>query len=193
MRLNLIIAGIGGQGILFATRILSEAALDAGLDVIGAETHGMSQRGGSVVSHLKIGGQGGPLVRRGAADVLLALDPDEGHKTLSFLRDGGVAFVNTERPAYPRSDVAAHLAGRAIQVHTIDADGIAREVGYPTLANVALIGFALAHPESSFPYTTVEETLARASTERLRAPNLEALAQGYAVGEAMKHDLVAGA
>lgn len=187
MQLKLVIVGIGGQGILFATRVLSETTLALGHDIIGAETHGMSQRGGSVISHLKIGNQSGPLVRRGTADIILALDPGEGYKALSFLRDGGAGFVNTGRQDYPRSEIATRLAERGIGLHAFDADGVAMELGSPTLANVALIGFALAHPTVPFPPSSVQETLAQISKGHLRAANLEALARGYAAGKQIGH------
>ncbi len=185
MQLKLVIVGIGGQGVLFATHVLSQTALALGEDVIGAETHGMSQRGGSVISHLKIGAHGGPLVRQGTADACLALDPDEGYKALGFLRDGGVCFVNTGRPNYPSPEIAAHLAQRGIEMHVLNADAIAMELGSPALANVALIGFALAHPAFPFPYSAVEETVTRVSKERFRAANLEALARGFAAGQSI--------
>ncbi|MFQ5854880.1 MAG: 2-oxoacid:acceptor oxidoreductase family protein [Anaerolineae bacterium] len=187
MQLKLVIVGIGGQGVLFATHVLSEAALALDLEVIGAETHGMSQRGGSVISHLKVGMTGGPLVRRGTADAFLALDPDEGYKALGFLRDGAVGFVNTGRPDFPRPEIAKHLAERGIELHTLDADDIAMELGSPALANVALIGFALAHPAFPFRFSDIQETVTRVSKERFRASNLEALARGYAVGERISH------
>lgn len=190
MQLKLVIVGIGGQGVLFATRILSETAMALGHEIIGAETHGMSQRGGSVISHLKIGSRGGPLVRRGTADTLLALDPDEGYKALSFLRNGAVGFVNTGRPDFPRPEIAEHLAGRDIELHALDADSIAMELGSPALANVALIGFALAHPDFPFLLSDIEETVTRVSKERFRASNLEALARGYAAGEQISHQAV---
>lgn len=180
MRLKLVIVGIGGQGVIFATRILSETTLALGYNVIGAETHGMSQRGGSVISHLKVNAQGGPLVRQGTADILLALDPDEAYKALGFLRDGGVGFVNTGREDFPCPEIAARLAERGIELYKLDADAIAMELGSPALANVALIGFALAHPRFPFPYEAVQETLRRISKERFREANLEALARGYA-------------
>ena len=186
MQLKLVIVGIGGQGVIFATRVLSETAVALGHDVIGAETHGMSQRGGSVISHLKVNSRGGPLVRQGTADILLALDPDEAYKALTFLRDGGVGFVNTSRENFPHPEIAAHLAERGIELHTLDADGIAMELGSPALANVALIGFALAHPAFPFPFEAVEETLTRISKERFREANLEALARGYASRPALQ-------
>jgi indolepyruvate ferredoxin oxidoreductase beta subunit len=97
MDLKLILSGIGGQGVLFATSVFSETALSLGYDVLGSETHGMSQRGGSVISHLKIGAYESPLVRQGTADVLLAFDEDEAYRTLGFLTRGGLCFVNSAR------------------------------------------------------------------------------------------------
>lgn len=196
-RVKLVIAGVGGQGVIFATHLLAETALALGYQVIGAETHGMSQRGGSVISHLKIGTPptggdrvSGPLVRHGTADAFLALDPDEGYRALGFLRDGGAGFVNTSRPDYPVPGITAHLAGRGIEIHVVDADGIAMELGSPALVNVALIGFALAHPGFPFSYQAVLETLARVSKERFRAPNLKALARGYNAGERISHPAI---
>lgn len=180
--LKLVIVGVGGQGVLFATRVLSETALELGLDVIGAETHGMSQRGGSVVSHVKIDVPGSPVVRRGTADLLLALDADESYKALPFLRRGGIGFVSTGRHEYPTAEIAAYLATHDVELYAADADAVAREAGSATLANVALIGFALAHPAIPFPYSFVETTIAKMSNGRFHAANLDALARGYAIG-----------
>ena len=92
--LNMLFAGVGGQGILFASKIFFEAAMAKGLKVMGAETHGMSQRGGSVVSHFKMGDQTSAMVIPETADVLVALEPTEGLRTLEFLRPGGIYMVN---------------------------------------------------------------------------------------------------
>jgi indolepyruvate ferredoxin oxidoreductase beta subunit len=74
MQIRLVIAGIGGQGVVYATKVLSQVGLKRGDPVLASENHGMSQRGGSVMSHLKIGGSDAPLIRRGAADALVGLD-----------------------------------------------------------------------------------------------------------------------
>ncbi|MBI4769536.1 MAG: 2-oxoacid:acceptor oxidoreductase family protein [Chloroflexi bacterium] len=77
MERKLILAGVGGQGVVYATKVLSQAAVLRGDSVLASENHGMSQRGGSVMSHLKIGGSQSPLIRRGTADAILAFDPVE--------------------------------------------------------------------------------------------------------------------
>ena len=94
-----VIVGIGGQGILFTSRVLGKIAIDKGLSVIGSEVHGMAQRGGSVISHFKVGNYRGPLVNSGRADVLMAFDQNEGIRNLAFLKDGGTFLVNTHDPS----------------------------------------------------------------------------------------------
>lgn len=93
MKSQIVVLGLGGQGILFLTRVVAEAAIDEGHDVITAETHGMAQRGGAVESHLKIGGFESPLVRLGRADAALALDPSREDAAKGY---GGV-FVGATR------------------------------------------------------------------------------------------------
>ena len=82
MRQQIVISGVGGQGVLFVTRILAEAAIMKGISVLASETHGMAQRGGTVLSHLKVGNFSSPLIRPGNANGLLALKAD------SFARHG---------------------------------------------------------------------------------------------------------
>ena len=96
MNKKIVLAGIGGQGILFATKILSETASRKGYDIIGSETHGMSQRGGSVASFLKIGDFSGPQIMKGKADYLYGYDPQETIKNLIFIRKGGVCFADAK-------------------------------------------------------------------------------------------------
>ncbi|MDR1873610.1 MAG: 2-oxoacid:acceptor oxidoreductase family protein [Synergistaceae bacterium] len=94
-----IIAGVGGQGILFTSRVLGKIAIDRGLSVIGSEVHGMAQRGGSVISHFRVGDYSGPLITEGHADVVMAFDQNEGIRNLSFLKDGGTFVVSVQDPA----------------------------------------------------------------------------------------------
>jgi len=175
---NIILAGVGGQGILFATKILSAAAKKRGLPIIGSETHGMAQRGGSVVSHLKIGGARSPLVRRGSADVLYAFDPIEGHRAFPFLKKDGAVFVNTGTTPWPDPVLEKEIAGMDIDVATFHADRVALELGNPRLANVALIGFSSAHPKSPFPSDELREALIASAPEKFSEINLKAFDAG---------------
>lgn len=176
MELKLILVGLGGQGVVFLTRLLSKTAIALGQPVMVSETHGMSQRGGSVISHLKIGGSEAPLIRRGTADLLLALDQDEAVRNLPFLRQGGTVFVNSDNGL--RTEVAEHLERLDIQVWALPASQMAVTLGAAAIANVILAGFAIAHPALPLPLDTLRETV-EAIAPRGRELNLQALEAGF--------------
>ena len=134
-RQQVVLSGVGGQGVLFLSRLLAEAAIAAGFPVLTSETHGMAQRGGVVVSHLKVGGFDSPLVRTGRADLLLVLKEENVPLHREFLADGGALVVNGAVPAD---------AGPRVRVHTVDADTLALSAGAPHAVNLVLLGFAMA-------------------------------------------------
>lgn len=176
MELKLILVGLGGQGVVFLTRLLSNTAMALGYSVMVSETHGMSQRGGSVISHLKIGGSQAPLIRRGTADLLLALDQDEAVRNLPFLRRGGIVFINSDNGLQP--EIAEHLERLDIQILTLPASQMAVKLGTAAVTNVILAGFAIAHPTLPFPIETLRETV-EAIAPRGRELNLQALEAGF--------------
>src|SRR5512140_808110 len=135
LRQQIVLSGVGGQGILFLSRLLAEAAIAGGFPVLTSETHGMAQRGGVVVSHLKVGGFDSPLVRTGRADLLLVLKEENVVLHREFLADGGALIVNAPLPAD---------AGSRVRVHAVDADALALSAGAPHAVNLILLGFALA-------------------------------------------------
>ncbi len=137
MRQQIVVSGVGGQGVLFVGRLLAEAAIARGLPVLASETHGMAQRGGTVVAHLKVGPFASPLVRPGQADVLILLKEENAAVHRTYLRPGGWAAVNA------RSAPAA-LAGAASRV--VDADALARRDGLEKAVNLIVLGRALADP-----------------------------------------------
>ncbi len=184
MRRNIFLCGLGGQGIVFTTRLLAQTALGLGESVMVSETHGMSQRGGSVVSHLKIGGDQAPLIPRGRADLMLALDPDEAMRYLTFLRRGGVAFVNAAQEEWDRrltETLQERMARLEMQALPIPAAEMALALGVPAVANVILVGFALAHPALPLPADAVRQTLSRLAPRNPEL-NLQALEQGLQKG-----------
>jgi indolepyruvate ferredoxin oxidoreductase beta subunit len=128
---QLIISGVGGQGILFVTRLLAETAIAAGMPVLTSETHGMAQRGGIVISHLKVGDFSSPLVRRGEADGLIALKPENVKIHRSFLKPGGWTVANSGGRA-PESGDATPAC--------IEADRIAMALGNPQAVNLIVLG-----------------------------------------------------
>ena len=108
--MQLVICGLGGQGILFLMRVIAEAAILEGSDVITAETHGMAQRGGAVDAHVKIGGYEGSLVRRGRADAVLAIDASRAGHARSFMREGGRFYMSAPNMLLLGSASAAERA-----------------------------------------------------------------------------------
>jgi indolepyruvate ferredoxin oxidoreductase beta subunit len=176
---NIILTGLGGQGILFMTRILAQTALDNGYNVIGAETHGMAQRGGAVVSHLRLGKVQGSLVQTGTAHILLALDEHEGYRNLPFLSRKGRLFINTNANHFPLEDVQAFLDMREIVYRAVPAGVLARELGAPRSGNLALLGFFSAFSERPFTFGEILQTIEKISPDRFVEINRKVFEAGH--------------
>ena len=135
MRQQIVISGVGGQGVIFITRLLAETAIAKGFSVFTSETHGMAQRGGTVLSHLKVGRFASPLIRPFKADGLLALKSDSLAQHGSYLGSDGWAVVNSADKVTPKFDWS---------VFTVDADKLAMKIKNPKSVNLVLLGYALA-------------------------------------------------
>jgi indolepyruvate ferredoxin oxidoreductase beta subunit len=151
---QIVISGVGGQGVLFVTRLMAEAAIRKGLPVLTSETHGMAQRGGTVISHLKVGAYTSPLIRTGQADVLLAMKDEGAAQHGHYLHRDGWAVVN-----------GAALAQGWRQ---LDADGLAHQIGNPRAVNLVVLGGALAEGATRPLFCTAEDIRA-VMAERLAA------------------------
>ncbi len=173
---QIILTGVGGQGILFSTKLLSETAIFLGNNVIGSETHGMSQRGGSVISHLKVGNFNSPLVSTNNANILFSLEKDETYRTLHFLDDNSTIFYNANEPL--KQNILDILAKRNIKTFRIDANKIALEMNTPLLTNVILLGFSCANALFPFTYEQLKGTIERISPAKFKEANLLALEKG---------------
>jgi indolepyruvate ferredoxin oxidoreductase beta subunit len=149
---DVLIVGIGGQGTVLASNVLGDACVLEGRHVRGAETHGMSQRGGSVETHIRIDGKYGSLIAPGTADMLIAFDVLEALRYRHFLKSGGVMVVNremvvptsvfaTKSPIPAIKDIEAQLADAVF----VDATALAAQAGSPLAANIALLGAASHH------------------------------------------------
>jgi indolepyruvate ferredoxin oxidoreductase, beta subunit len=177
MKCNLIITGLGGQGIVFLTRLLVQTAAALERNVLASETHGMSQRGGVVISHVRIGSNAAPLIRRGTADLLLALDSDEAVRSLPFLRRGGTVVVNSDK-GVPAA-LASHLERLQIGYHCLPATQMAANLGTPGVANVIMAGYIVAQPALGLTLAALQSVVSQISY-RATAVNQEALALGFA-------------
>ncbi len=148
---NIIISGVGGQGIILASELLSLAAMEAGYDVKKSEVHGMAQRGGSVISHVRFGTKVySPTIEEGTADVILSFEKMETLRWVHFLRpNSGICIVNDLEIVpvhisqmggeYPK-DVIERLNKKASKVYLIDGIKYAKEAGNPRTANTVLLG-----------------------------------------------------
>ncbi len=148
---NVLIVGIGGQGVILASNVLGESCIAEGVPVRCSETHGMAQRGGSVESHVRIGGQYSPLIPPGTADLLLAFELLEALRYRHYLRDGGTLLANDHLivptsvyvqnlPIPTREAVIEQLEGRSSVI--IDARKLALEAGSPLTLNMVMVGAA---------------------------------------------------
>jgi indolepyruvate ferredoxin oxidoreductase beta subunit len=150
MTKNIMIVGVGGQGTLLASRILGSALLSMGYDVKVSEVHGMSQRGGSVVTYVKYGERvDSPVICRGEADVILSFEQLEAARWLPYLKKGGTLVTNIQKinpmpvitgaAAYPEN-ITERISDMGVKIIAADALSIAREAGNEKAVNVALIG-----------------------------------------------------
>lgn len=148
--INILVSGIGGQGVMTAAEILSQTALAQGYDVKKTEVAGMAQRGGVVTSHVRFGEHVlSPSIPPGEADILVGFEPAEALRWCTHLKPGGVAMVNRvkqEPPVvtlglydYP-DDPVGQIQKAGINVHAFDAGAIARELGNPRLVNTVMLG-----------------------------------------------------
>ena len=185
--INIILSGLGGQGILFMTKVLAQAALNKGFNVMGAETHGMAQRGGSVVSHLRLGEVKNSLVRTGTAHFLLSLEENEGYRNLPFLSQGARLYVNTHSSHFPREEVKELLNKRKIIFRSISAGIIAQELGAPRSSNLALLGYFSAFDEGPIGYKDIKTTIDTISPKKFKDINCKVFEAGYKRGENTKN------
>ena len=148
MKTDIILAGVGGQGILSIAAILGAAALNENLYLKQAETHGMSQRGGEVVSHLRISDTPvySDLIPLGNADIILSVEPLESLRYLPYLKKDGSLVTNTTEfrniPNYPNLENTFGELNSKLKIIQIDADKMAHETGNPKASNMVMLGAA---------------------------------------------------
>ena len=148
--INVLIVGVGGQGTLFAGKVIGEVAEKSGLMVKQSEVHGMAQRGGSVVTYVRIGDQViSPLIEKGEADLIVAFEQLEALRWIEFLKPNGSVIVNEQMISpmpviigaakYP-ADVFDRLDRAGVQTVRVDAPAIAAQSGNPKAVNIVLLG-----------------------------------------------------
>jgi indolepyruvate ferredoxin oxidoreductase beta subunit len=185
---DIIVVGVGGQGVILLSHVIGKSALRAGYSVRGAETHGMAQRGGSVISHIRIGCEYGPMVPPGGADILVALEPAEALRYAHYLIKDGIVLVNTHpilpvtvttgKATYPSlEDICAPLQRISKTVKTLNATELAITAGTPQAMNVVMLG--LLAPYLPFDEELLIETLA----ESIKSKYLETNKRAFELGK----------
>ena len=185
MKTDMILCGVGGQGILSIATIIGEAALGEGLYIKQSEIHGMSQRGGDVESDLRISSDPihSDLIPKGAADVIISMEPMEALRYLPHLKkDGWLITSNTPYtniPDYPDMEKVAQGLAASARVVSIDIEKLAKDNGVPRSANVILLGAA--QEAVGIGYGKMEDAIRRVFARKGEAvveANIKALAIG---------------
>jgi indolepyruvate ferredoxin oxidoreductase beta subunit len=171
---DIILAGVGGQGILSIATVIDMSALEEGLSLKQAEVHGMAQRGGAVQSHLRLSSEiiFSDLIPRGGADMILSVEPLEAARYLDFLSTSGIVVSGSTPfrniPDYPDLEELLNLVRRAPRAVVVDAEKLAKEAGSSRAQNIVMLGAAASY------LILKEESLLR-SIEALFKPRGEAL------------------
>ena len=184
--MNIMIVGVGGQGTLLASRILGGVAIKEGYDVKVSEVHGMSQRGGSVVTYVKYGDKVySPIIGKGEADIILAFEMLEAMRALPYLKKGGKMIANTQKMnpmpvitgamEYP-ADIEKKIAEKA-NLQAVDALSAAEQAGSIKAVNVVLIG--LLAKSTDIDKSVWLETIKETVPEKFIDLNLKAFELGY--------------
>ena len=184
---SIMIVGVGGQGTLLASRILGSALLSKGYDVKVSEVHGMSQRGGSVVTYVKYGDEVySPIIEKGEADYILSFEQLEAARWLPYLKQGGKLIVNTQKidpmpvvigaAEYPQGVIEA-IAATGTDITSIDALSLAVEAGSSKAVNVVLMGVLAS--KTDIAYDTWVEAVKATVPAKFLELNLKAFDLGY--------------
>jgi len=190
MRIDIILAGVGGQGILSIAAVIGEAALKEGLHMKQAEVHGMSQRGGDVQSNLRLSDKpiASDLIGLGQADLIISLEPMESLRYLPYLKKDGWLVTNSEPfiniPNYPEIEKIKAELDKLPHKVILDVETIAKEIGSTRSANIVMLGAAA--PFINIEFSKFEEGIRRIfgrKGEDIIEMNLKALKAGYDISE----------
>ncbi len=184
---NILIVGVGGQGTLLASKLMGKCFMEMGYDVKVSEVHGMSQRGGSVVTYVRYGDKVfSPVIEKGEADIIISFEQLESARWLPYLKKGGVIISSTQRidpmpvimgkAEYPE-EILGKITDKNVKIVSLDALSLALEAGTAKCANIVLLGAAV-------PYLGIEkeiwvETIKSTVPPKTIETNLKAFELGY--------------
>ncbi len=186
MTANILLCGVGGQGTVLASKLIAATAMRQGKEVRTAETIGMAQRGGCVVSHVRIGEEiHSPLIPRHGADLIIGFEPAETVRCLPYLKKNGAViaacrFIQPVTAALKGGGAAPEQYADYLQTHVagavlVDADEVCRRLGSYKILNTVLLGAALRAGKLPFSRRELEETIISKLPEKFHTINIEAL------------------
>lgn len=196
MKIDIILSGVGGQGIVSIAAAIGFAAVESKLNLKQSEVHGMSQRGGEIQSHLRISDKEvhSDLIQQGNADMIISVEPMESLKYLPWLSPEGWLITNTKPfinvPNYPNINLVIKEIESFPNHITLDADSIARKIGSARSANMVMLGAA--SPFIEIPYEKLENGIRRIFSrkgDKIIKQNLEAMKAGQEYTEKYKLEI----
>lgn len=194
MNKNIILCGVGGQGTILASKLISAAAMAKGIAVKSAETIGMAQRGGSVFSHIRLGEAAEcPMIAAGTADIILGFEPGEAVRMLPYLKKDGVVVVS-QRPVMPvtaalagsnynGSEMIDYLKDKVQHVLAVDTEKACKELGSAKIVNLLLLGTAAASGELGLSIDDIRQAVISKVSSKFHELNFRALDYAAALQE----------
>lgn len=194
MKMDCLLAGVGGQGTVLASRLIAQTAIDLGYEAHTSEVIGMAQRGGSVTSQVRLGGNGvGPMIPLGHADLLIGFEPAEAARNFAYLKNGGTVVVNTNplEPVtslinhdYKLSEILVWLQKQAGRCICIDGKALCAKAGSGKVLNVLMLGILAKEGLLPFTKEQILATILVHVPEKHRKLNEKAFNIGYAYKDA---------
>ncbi len=189
---NCLLCGVGGQGTILASKLIADCALMQGKKARASETIGMAQRGGSVVSHVRIGEEGhdvhSPMIEHGTAHVLLAFEPAEAVRALPYLAKDGVLVVSKKavkpvtatlsNSSYDGTEMLDYLKEHVEQLIIVDGEELCEKCGSAKVLNTILLGAGIASGKLGFTLEQMEEAIKKRVKEQFVELNIKALSEG---------------
>lgn len=186
MNKNIILCGVGGQGTVLASKLISSVAMEKGLLVMSAETIGMSQRGGSVFSHIRIGeGIQTPMIAEGEADIIIAFEPGEAVRMLPYLKANGQMIVSAKEVMpvmatlagtdYQGKEMLDYLAAKVANLVVVDTEAACQKIGTTKALNVFLLGVAVTSGALGVTEEELKEIIKKKVPEKFHELNFKAL------------------
>ena len=168
--MNVLLAGVGGQGIVLVSRILAIASIRSGIDVRVGEKHGLAQRGGSVTSHLRLNSASGVIIPKGKGDILLGFEPSEAYRNIEFMSNNSLKIVN-ENPIFSTSNFSGIDPYPKIDwskfsnLFLVNLDELSKEIKLPRSKNIIMLGFLFNLADKAGVALPISEEIIRGAIE----------------------------